>query len=102
MPDPKRITELTAADPVHADEILFSDTSANADRKSTLQNLIAKMLGIESSTVAGLPSPTPARKFLFVTDGRKVGELSGAGTGVLCQSDGVSWKTCDDGTTVAS
>lgn len=102
MPDPKRIKDLTPEDPARVDEVMFSDSSGNVDRKTTLQNLISKVLGVGASTVAGLPSASPARKLLLVTDGRKVGELAGAGSGVLCQSDGTNWKTCDDGSTVAS
>lgn len=103
MPDPKQVTDLTAADPARADEILFSDASAgNAARKSTFQNAMAKLFGIGTSTVAGLPSASPAGQFLLVTDGRKAGEGAGTGTGVLCQSNGSAWKTVDNGTTVAS
>lgn len=102
MPTPKTIVDLTAGDPVHADVVMFRDDSLTGDRKSTLANLVAKMLGIGSSTVAGLPSASPAGMFLMVTDGRKSGEGAAAGTGVLCQSNGTNWKTVDTGGTVAA
>ena len=102
MPSPIRITGLTAADPAQDDVVHIADTSASADRKTTLANLLAKLLGVGTSTVSGLPSAATAGKFLLVTDGRKVGEGAAAGTGVLCQSNGTNWKTVDDGSTVAS
>jgi len=102
MPTPKTIVDLTAGDPSSLDVLMFRDVSLAGDRKSTLANLAAKWLGIGTSTVAGLPSATPAGKFLLVTDGRKSGEGAGTGTGVLCQSDGTNWKTVDTGGTVAS
>ena len=59
--------------------------------------------GVQSVTFAQLPavSPTAPGRLRFVSNGRKVGEGAGAGTGVLCYDDGVAWRTCDTSTTVA-
>lgn len=66
----------------------------------TLFNLLT-LLGIAQTTVAGLPTGA-TDKFVFATDGRKVGEGAGSGTGVLCRYNGTAWKTVDAGTTVTA
>lgn len=58
--------------------------------------------GTQSTTVAGLPAAGQAGRIQFCTNGRKVGEGVGAGTGVLVYDDGVAWRTCDTSTTVAA
>lgn len=68
--------------------------------RTTLSNLLTQM-GIASVAFASLPSGV-TDKMVFVTDGRKSGEGSGAGTGVLCRYNGSAWKTVDAGTTVAN
>lgn len=98
----KRIKELTAlASPLQgADEVMVSDTSADADRKLSLTNLLAG-LGVVTYTVSALPTAT-ANRMAYASDGRKSGEGSGAGTGVLVIANGTNWKTVDTGGTVAA
>lgn len=51
--------------------------------------------------VANLPTGV-AGQVAFATDGRKNGEGSGNGSGVLVFSDGTNWCACDTGATVAA
>lgn len=53
-------------------------------------------------TVAGLPAAGVVGRVAFATDGRKVGEGAGSGTGVLAYDDGVAWRRTSDDTTVAA
>ncbi|MDO9489044.1 MAG: hypothetical protein Q7J32_11765 [Sphingomonadaceae bacterium] len=54
-------------------------------------------------TVATLPNAGGRAGFTaFASDARKVGEASGAGTGVLVYSDGVAWRRVSDDTTVGT
>ena len=54
-------------------------------------------------TVANLPtSGIAAAQLAYASNGRKNGEGSGAGTGVLVFRDGTAWRACDTGATVAS
>ena len=56
------------------------------------------------STVAALPAPDSTRKgrLRFATNGRKVGEGAGVGTGTLVYDDGVAWRRVGDDTTVVA
>lgn len=56
---------------------------------------------IEAILFANLPTPGQAGRFFFVTDGRKIGEGVGAGTGVPVYDDGVAFRRTSDDTTVA-
>lgn len=56
---------------------------------------------LDSYTVAGLPTGA-AGMITFASDGRKNGEGGGSGTGVLVFHDGVAWRACDTGATVAA
>lgn len=58
--------------------------------------------GVPRFTVAGLPAASSAGRVAFATDGRKVGEGVGAGTGTLVYDDGVAWRRTADDTTVAA
>lgn len=53
-------------------------------------------------TVAGLPGAGSAGRVAFATNGRKISEGVGAGTGVLCYDDGVAWRRVSDDSTVAA
>ena len=98
----KTITQLTTATPTpSADEIPFWDTSSAATRKATVASLLASM-GVSSSAVASLGSAATADIVKWATDGRKVGEGSSAGTGVLVRSNGTNWIALDSGSTVAA
>ncbi len=57
--------------------------------------------GAQAITFAALPAAGQPGRLRFVTDGRKVGEGGGAGTGTLCYDDGTAWRRCADDTTVA-
>lgn len=74
--------------------------AGNVTRKATLAQ-VAAGLGLRPFTVATLPTGYTGG-FIFVTNGRKVGEGSGAGTGVVCSWNGSNWITIDAGTTVAA
>ena len=52
-------------------------------------------------TVASLPTGSAGR-IAFATNGRKNGEGSGSGTGVLVFHDSVAWRACDTGATVSA
>ena len=54
---------------------------------------------VSTYSVATLPSATAAR-VAFASNGRKVGEGAGAGTGTLVYSDGTAWRRVGDDTTV--
>ena len=49
-----------------------------------------------------LPAAGYTGRLRYVTNGRKVGEGAGLGTGVLVYDDGISWVRCSDDTTVAA
>ncbi len=56
---------------------------------------------IEAISFADLPAAGQAGRLRFVTDGRKVGEGVGVGTGTPAYDDGVAWRRTGDDTTVA-
>lgn len=56
---------------------------------------------IEAIVFANLPTPGQPGRLRFVTDGRKVGEGVGVGTGTPAYDDGVAWRRTGDDTTVA-
>jgi hypothetical protein len=60
------------------------------------------MPGVSTYTVANLPTNVQANQIAYASNGRKNGEGSGAGTGVLVFRDGSAWRACDTGATVAS
>lgn len=56
---------------------------------------------VPARTVANLPAIGQAGRLRFATDGRKVGEGPGAGTGVVVYDDGgASWRRLSDDTAV--
>jgi hypothetical protein len=70
-----------------------------------LSELSVRELGaISRATVATLPTSDASNpgRLRFVTNGRKVGEGVGAGTGVLAYDDGVAWRRASDDTTVVA
>jgi len=58
-------------------------------------------VNLKAYTVAGLPAGS-AGDAAYASNGRKNGEGSGAGTGVLVFKDGTAWRACDTGATVAA
>lgn len=69
--------------------------------KDVIGQITARLRALETADpIAGsvdvvlfvdLPAAGLAGRVLFVSDGRKVGEGAGAGTGVLAVDDGVDW-----------
>lgn len=60
-------------------------------------------LTLTGVTVANLTTLSGvAGMIAFATNGRKNGEGAGSGTGVLVFHDGVAWRACDTGATVAA
>ncbi len=58
--------------------------------------------GLEVVAFASLPAPGDAGRLRFVSNGRKIGEGGGGGTGVPAYDDGVAWRRTSDDTTVAA
>lgn len=56
---------------------------------------------IEAIAFVDLPTPGQPGRLRFVTDGRKIGEGAGAGTGVPAYDDGVAFRRTSDDSTVA-
>ena len=54
------------------------------------------------NTVATLPAAPTGYPMAFATDGRKISEGVGAGTGVACYWDGSAWRRSSDDTTVVA
>ena len=68
-----------------------------ANERSEVTNAVPEV------TFANLPAVGQAGRIRFVTDGRKIGEGVGAGTGVLAYDDGgASWRRPSDDTAVAT
>ena len=57
--------------------------------------------GVQAVLFVDLPAAGQPGRLIFVSNGRKVGQGPGAGTGVLCYDDGAFWETCDTSTPVA-
>jgi hypothetical protein len=57
---------------------------------------------VEAQTVTNLPAAGQAGRVRFATDGRKIGEGAGAGTGVIVYDDGTAWRRTADDTTVVA
>jgi hypothetical protein len=58
--------------------------------------------GLQPLVFASLPVAGQPGRMVFVTNGRKVGEGVGAGTGTPAYDDGVAWRRTADDTTVAA
>ena len=58
--------------------------------------------GLDPIVFASLATPGQPGRQVFVTDGRKIGEGAGVGTGVMAYDDGVAWRRMSDDTTVAA
>lgn len=60
--------------------------------------------GVRNYAFAGLPASSASNRgwVVYVTNGLKMGELTGAGTGVTAYSDGTAWRRTSDDTTVAA
>ena len=60
------------------------------------------LLGLAPYAVASLPSAGFNGAMAFASNGRKVGEASGAGTGVVVAYSNGAWRRLSDDTAVAS
>lgn len=56
---------------------------------------------VQAMLFVDLPIAGEAGRLRFVTNGRKVGEGVGAGTGILAYDDAVAWRRSSDDSTVA-
>jgi len=74
----------------------FINSTNNTDQVANI------LPGIGVYTVANLPVDVSVGQLGYASNGRKNGEGSGSGTGVLCFRDGTQWRACDTGATVAS
>lgn len=84
--------------------------------QSSIANLVNRVRDIEDKeeaessrghphmAFASLPAAAAGNRgwAIYVTNGRKMGEGVGAGTGVMAYSDGVAWRRYSDDTTVAA
>lgn len=57
--------------------------------------------GVQTYAFADLPAAGQPGRLAYVSNGRKVGEGAGLGTGVLAYDDGSSWFRTSDDTVVA-
>ena len=92
-------------------DVTDGDAISEAANAATAAALAALQAGTEPfdpgaylwpTTVASLPAAGTAGRIAFASDGRKVGEGAGAGTGTLCYDDGTAWRRVGDDTTVAA
>ncbi len=64
--------------------------------------LFKALVGLASYTVSALPSAAFNGAFAFATNGRKVSEAAGAGTGVVAAYSNGAWRRLSDDSVVAS
>lgn len=102
MADPQKISDLlTIGSSLRSNSLLEVSLNGVGSRKATVAEILTS-LGIVAAPVASLGAATTANIFKYATNGRKVGEGVGAGTGVLVRSTGSVWQTLDAATTVAA
>ncbi len=83
------------------DDRLF-DTILNRIRAIEANGRSEVTGSIEAIAFADLPAAGQAGRLRFVTDGRKIGEGGGAGTGVPAYDDGVDFRRTSDDSVVAA
>lgn len=83
-----------------SDSFLIASGESGSEKKITLDTLL-ETLGVRVFAFADIPSGYSGG-MIFVSNGRKVGEGSGLGSGVVCTWNGSNWITTDAGTTVAA
>lgn len=80
----------------------FPTFQGTNDRKFTFEEYW-EAVGIITVTFANRNTGTYAEGSVrFISNGRKIGETAGNGSGVMCRYNGTNWITFDAGTTVAS
>lgn len=72
------------------------------DNINVTNTLTSKTLIIPSSKLSTLPSSPSLGMAYIVTDGRKPGELAGAGSGAYCVYDGKEWMNVSTGLAVTN
>lgn len=74
-----------------------------AHRLTTVENRerVETAGAIQPLAFANLPAAGQRGRLRFCTNGRKVGEGAGVGTGIVAYDDGVAWRRTADDTTVA-
>jgi len=70
--------------------------SVNALNKAFAAYFVAHPTLAAVSSVAGLPASGATGRVGYASDGRKVGEPAGGGTGVPVWFDGTNWRTFDN------
>lgn len=84
--------------------VAHEDTGVDFQTPSLLHNGEQVLVGstaVPRYAVADLPTPgTSALTIAFATNGVKVGESTGSGTGTLVYDDGTDWRRTGDDTTV--
>lgn len=81
-----------------SDEVRVKNVAFHCD----IVAVAASAYALPTYTVETLPSSAAAGWQAFATNGRKNGEGAGLGTGVTVFHDGIAWRACDTGATVAS
>lgn len=97
----KTISQLPQqTDPAAKDDQIELETSGGTSRYTEHANL---MRG-PNYTVGSLPAVnvTSPGRLAYASNGRKVGEGLGSGTGTLVYDDGTAWRRVGDDTTVSS
>lgn len=75
--------------------------AGGTDKSVTLAGVLTA-LGVQSATVAGLGTPASGNPWKYATNGRKLGETAGNGTGVLVRWSGSAWRTVDQDSIVSA
>lgn len=92
-----RIADLPAATlaDIRMNTLVEIETPGGQSKKATIQQILESM-GIVVNELANLTA-TGDNRLAFVTNGRKVGESAGNGTGVLAMGvDGAAWDRVTD------
>ena len=95
--------------PIASDRTDQVQSYVDGDWYPVLKALVEAMKEVQERlgqnlAVADLPAASSSNIGwrIFVTDGRKVGEGAGLGTGTVAYSDGTAWRRVADDTTVAA
>ena len=83
-------------------EIVLQDRTVGRDFLKFLQNTDAHTSEFYVFAVAKLPAKPKDGTFAYASDGRKVGQGPGAGTGVPCYYSAGAWRRFSDDTAVAA
>ena len=94
----KTLEQLDTGTPI-ATSIFHFLPPLGVDKKADLAGILTA-LGVASAPVASLGAATTANVWKYATDGRKLGELAGAGTGIIVRADGTNWRTVDQASIV--